>query len=414
MRALRTFRSNKTIRYLQVLHRSDLLFNKNILNRPRCRIIDNYLRAFSTDKESFKETLKRVQEKYQEENSKHEDDDKGKTEERTVENNESSSFRNIYNRVSAGTFQAYDIIMENFTIAYAEMTGEAKSSTLEKKVRQADSYRKAASTTSSDDDVNNKDEESDVESSGPNAIVLVKEPTSAWEQMKSRLNDSPFIREILKKSKQFGAAASKTDVGQAAQKIGQNVKDKIEDVREFWATSQNPLVYSVSGIIDNLTSETEEGVALKEIMKLDPTFVMEDWTEEVRNNLAPIVLKAHIRGDAAALKPWLGEAVYNKLSTDIRLRKADGISFDPNILDIEENRVIVRFVDGEGPIILVVYMVQQINCIRNKAGEITEGGENEIRAKFYTMAFKQQYLEEENIVKWKVVDYEFAGDIPYL
>lgn len=44
---------------------------------------------------------------------------------------------------------------------------------------------------------------------------------------------------------------------------------------------------------------------------------------------------------------------------------------------------------------------------------VLQGAENDIRAKFYSMAFQQQYLEDESIVKWKLVDFEFAGDIPY-
>jgi hypothetical protein len=29
------------------------------------------------------------------------------------------------------------------------------------------------------------------------------------------------------------------------------------------------------------------------------------------------------------------------------------------------------------------------------------------------MAFQQQYDDEQGVVNWKVVDYEFAGDVPY-
>jgi len=42
-----------------------------------------------------------------------------------------------------------------------------------------------------------------------------------------------------------------------------------------------------------------------------------------------------------------------------------------------------------------------------------QGGESEIRAKFYSMAFQQSFDEDSSTVQWKVVDYEFAGDIPY-
>ncbi len=42
-----------------------------------------------------------------------------------------------------------------------------------------------------------------------------------------------------------------------------------------------------------------------------------------------------------------------------------------------------------------------------------QGSETDIRAKFYSMAFQQYFDEEIGSVKWKVVDYEFAGDMPY-
>lgn len=98
----------------------------------------------------------------------------------------------------------------------------------------------------------------------------------------------------------------------------------------------------------------------------------EEWAEEVKKNLAPLIISAHLRGDTAALKPWLGEAVYAKLAADIRTRKHDGIIFDTNILDIDENTILTKFLEDGGPIIVVIYMVQQINCIRNRKGEIIE------------------------------------------
>lgn len=37
--------------------------------------------------------------------------------------------------------------------------------------------------------------------------------------------------------------------------------------------------------------------------------------------------------------------------------------------------MVFRLLEHEGPIVLCVYMVQQINCIRNKEGEIIEVSE---------------------------------------
>ena len=43
-----------------------------------------------------------------------------------------------------------------------------------------------------------------------------------------------------------------------------------------------------------------------------------------------------------------------------------------------------------------------------------QGAENDIRAKFYSLAFKQEYIEEESAVAWKIIDFMFVGDIPYM
>lgn len=47
-----------------------------------------------------------------------------------------------------------------------------------------------------------------------------------------------------------------------------------------------------------------------------------------------------------------------------------------------------------------------------------QGAESEVRAKFYNIVFQQVYEEidgDENnaVLKWKVVDYQLAGDQPY-
>lgn len=64
--------------------------------------------------------------------------------------------------------------------------------------------------------------------------------------------------------------------------------------------------------------------------------------------------------------------MYAKIAAEVKLRKQDGIVIDSNILEIDENALVLRYLEGGGPVIVVVYMVQQINCIRNAKGEIIE------------------------------------------
>lgn len=141
-----------------------------------------------------------------------------------------------------------------------------------------------------------------------------------------------------------------------------------------------------------MTGESEEAITLSAIRKLDSSFVkvfsivlmslelgcdwnlciQDTWIEEVRHDLAARVIQSHLLGNLRPMKEWLGDAVYEKLSADIRARKADGYTFDSNILEISENTVIMKLLESGSPVIVVVYMVQQISCIRNREGEIIE------------------------------------------
>jgi hypothetical protein len=83
---------------------------------------------------------------------------------------------------------------DNMRIAWGELTGSSKESSLERKFEQAESFRKTKTSTDPEDE----DAESQPAYDGPSALVVVKEGMSYWEKMAMRLNDAPLIREILK------------------------------------------------------------------------------------------------------------------------------------------------------------------------------------------------------------------------
>jgi hypothetical protein len=112
------------------------------------------------------------------------------------------------------SFDAYDIVTDNVREAYKEMTGASKDN-LTRRVEQAESYRRAKKDEG-DEDEDDEDADKEEKEAGPSALVHVKDPKSAWEAMKERLQDSPLIREILKNSRQMGKQAADTDLGKKA------------------------------------------------------------------------------------------------------------------------------------------------------------------------------------------------------
>lgn len=239
--------------------------NTLLLNRIPKHFPSSYRYASSSSDDNLRKTIDEMKQR-QNKNSENPGD--------ASTNNKSDSSEPTNMNLSGWkewTVQSYEKLVYNVRVAYDEMVGENQESILTKKVHQAESFRKEKKKEEADEEDEQPTVET-VDANAPSALVVMKEPKGAWEQMKERLQDSPFIREILKKSKVVGSAAASTDLGKTAQNVGQSVKDKVGDLREFWETSQNPIIYTLSGVWDNMTGETEEGIALTEIKKLDPKF----------------------------------------------------------------------------------------------------------------------------------------------
>ncbi|KAG7386796.1 Mitochondrial import inner membrane translocase subunit TIM44 [Phytophthora boehmeriae] len=224
-----------------------------------------------------------------------------------------------------------------------------------------------------------EDEAEAAEYTGTSALVAVKEEESAWQRVSARFREAPIIQGILDAAKQ----AAKTEAGQKVQRTTKQVKDKFGDAREevleVWETSQNPWVYRLSSIYDGLFGETPMGIAIKEIRRAEPDFILEEWKENIEEIVLPGVLEAFLRGNSRDLKKWFGEAAYSRMNIAIRERKSEGLVMDPHVLSIDGVEVIEATAeDKQAPIILMRFQAQQINCIRNREGEVVEGSEDEM------------------------------------
>ncbi|CAK4639052.1 hypothetical protein LEN26_005674 [Aphanomyces euteiches] len=260
-----------------------------------------------------------------------------------------------------------------------------------------------------------KEDEEAAPYTGTTAMVVVKGEQTPWERVAARLRETPIIQGLLDAANKAAKTEAGKVLGSTAKKARDKVGDATEDVREYWETSQNPWVYRMSSIYDGLFGETPESIAIKEIRRADPSFDVETWKDAVAENVVPHVLDAFLRGNSRDLKQWMGEAAYNTVNMAIRERKSEGLVVDPNILAIRNVTVIALSAeDKQAPIIGIQLMAQQINCIRNREGEIVEGAEDDIQANFYIFAFRREYDEEAAALKWKIIEFGVIGSVPYI
>jgi hypothetical protein len=253
-------------------------------------------------------------------------------------------------------------------------------------------------------------EEAKAKPAGGGELVVVKQQQKTWERLAEQLKDAPIIQEILK----AGTKLADTELGRQAGKLRGKLKDRVEDAREVWETSQNPLVYKLSSVWDDLTSETELGIALREIRRADPDFVLEDWVNTLSERFLPMFFQAYLKGDLKALKPFLSEGMYKQMAEEFRLRKGEGLALDPNVLEISNAEIVQAKMHDHQPVLVLGALIQHINCVRDREGKVVEGKEDEVRASFYLLLFVREYNEAEGALEWKVSERYLGFSQPFI
>lgn len=243
------------------------------------------------------------------------------------------------------------------------------------------------------------------------AVQAVQVKQGAWERITQSLKASAALKHVL------GVAeiVADTSVGKAASAAKVKVKDIQEDLADKWETSQNPWVYNASAAYDSLFSETEMARAIGAIRKVDPAFTMDGFVQEMREELVPEVVTAFLTGDRDYLLRRCSERAMAPLNAALRAREAEGLTVDPTILSVGPVDVRLAQVRDKGPAVIVMQtMVQQINCTRNRKGEIVEGGDDEIRAVYYALAVNRTYNEDTLALEWKIDEMAIVGAVLYL
>jgi len=299
--------------------------------------------------------------------------------------------------------------------AFTDLFGmQGKSTGMKKHIYQqasADAAAAAAAAEKEDgDEEDDEAEEAKKKAAGGGALVVVKQQQKTWERLAEQLKDAPIIQEILK----AGTKLADTELGRQAGKLRGKLHDRVEDAREMWETSQNPLVYKLSSMWDDLTSETELGIALREIRRADPEFVLEDWVGTLTESFLPLFFKAYLKGDLKTLKPYLSEGMYKQMAEEFRLRKAEGLALDPHVLEISNAEIVQAKIHDHQPVLVLGTLIQHINCVRNREGKIVEGKEDEVRASFYLLLFVREYDEKEGALQWKIQERYLGFSQPFI
>ncbi|XP_050206795.1 mitochondrial import inner membrane translocase subunit TIM44-2 isoform X2 [Mercurialis annua] len=198
-----------------------------------------------------------------------------------------------------------------------------------------------------------------------------------WEAFRKKMQGNPVFKRF--------AGISEPVVSK-----GQEIA---EDMRERWETSDSPIVHKIQDVSDTIFQETDAASSLKEIRRRDPSFSLMDFVAEVQEAVRP-VLNAYIKGDLKTLKKYCTSEVITRCEAEHTAFQSHGIFFDNKILHISEVEVRETKMMGTSPIIIVAFQTQQVHCVRDRNGAITEGGQDTIHTVYYAWAMQQVDPEE--------------------
>jgi Tim44-like domain len=204
-----------------------------------------------------------------------------------------------------------------------------------------------------------------------NAIAAIKQTTeeSRWNRTLAAVSKSPIISSIL----EVGKVIAESPVGQAAGNLNRKVKEKVEDAREVWETSQHPLIVNAGYVVDNVVAETEQGKAIKEILQIDSGFDQYAFVEEMRESLLPMLAKAFFKLEMVTLTRLCHDSALAQVRAVAAARAIEGLSHDGVILNVSKVEIAsARSVERTGdqggsvPVVVVTSLVQHIHAVRNK------------------------------------------------
>lgn len=119
-------------------------------------------------------------------------------------------------------------------------------------------------------------------------------------------------------------------------------------------------------------AETGLDSALKKIHQADPDFNPNEFINGAKAAFAMIV-DGFSKGDTAALRPLLGDDLYDDFSNAIRNRSSTGERLESEIIEIRNAQITEAEMEGRKAVLTVRFTSKQKNVTRDGDGTVIDG-----------------------------------------
>jgi predicted lipid-binding transport protein (Tim44 family) len=114
------------------------------------------------------------------------------------------------------------------------------------------------------------------------------------------------------------------------------------------------------------------GPGVRALLAADPTFDVAKFLEGAKSAYQ-MVLDAFWRGDAAGLRPYVDDHVYETFSSAIEQREKDGLMLDNRLVNVEQTLITEASADNNIAVVTVRFEADIAAVTRNKDREVVAG-----------------------------------------
>jgi len=197
---------------------------------------------------------------------------------------------------------------------------------------------------------------------------------------------------------------------------------KVSDAKIQFEESENVVARMVKFSFDKITSlgsdgsekpEDDESLVIQEIRRLDPGFDKDAFTTHIETAVAPAVLEAYYAGDLQVLEEWCSDMCYKKFEAEFQAREQLGQIMECQILDLDSTELLQCQQTDEYPILIFTFSTVTNLVVRNRVGEIVEGGEDDVKKTMWIIGMRRNPDELDRLLAWEVVDINAHGSQDY-
>ncbi|TPP57680.1 Mitochondrial import inner membrane translocase subunit TIM44 [Fasciola gigantica] len=117
-----------------------------------------------------------------------------------------------------------------------------------------------------------------------------------------------------------------------------------------------------------------------------------------------LLMTAIVRCDLKILKDWCYEAPFNVLATPLRQIQEQGLISESRVLDVHNVDIQMGKMMEQGPVLVITFQAQQINCIRDKTGTVREGDPHKVLRVTHVWALCRDQSEFHPWAAWRLLD----------